>query len=483
MAPTEPGRVEQFFAERKLSDAKKAEALVDNLPQIKHVVVLMMENHSFDNYLGMLGPDKGGYPDIGPDGVPVASNPAEDGTPIALWHKTTTGQLHHRPTQSWRASHIQWNHGAMDGFVRTSQEMSDDPAKDTEGRDIPMAYWTEAELPFYYSLARTFPLATRWFAPCMGPTFPNRRFLLAGTAHGLMDNVFVGMLDTPKNGTILDVLSAKGVTWCNYHNVPSSKLFLTRLLGTPGIRLGRWLRLLGSGPVGNYVVGNMQFTANLFPTGLLRVWKRTAPIKKFFEDAAAGTLPFFSLVDPDFTKWSEENKQDIQNGEGFAAKVINAVMDGPGWKNTVLVWCYDEHGGYYDHVEPPETVAPDERPARSLLDLPKPVTWVLAAILRKDWKRLQKADGIDDRAYTRYGMRVPAVVVSPYAKRDCVTDTVFDHTSILKLIEDKWGLEPLTARDAAAHSLLEVLDFDNPGFAQPPVLAKPAKEWSLSAAG
>jgi phospholipase C len=491
--PDQPAaRLERAFVKRKLPDATVEATPTDNIPQIKHVVVLMMENHSFDNYLGMLGPERGGFEQFDGEGRPVATNPSAGAGAVALWHRTDTAQVAHIPTQSWRGSRIQYGNGANDGFVKAAEELVDDHADpghtdpaDT-ARRIAMAYWTEAELPFYYSLARTFPLATRWFSSCLGPTFPNRRFLLAGTAHGLMDDVLVGMLDTPPKGTILDVLSAQRISWVNYHNVPSGRLLATRLFGNLGVRIGRWLRLLtaGFGPLQRFVIGNLQFTANLYPTGFLRVRSHTAPLKQFFADAAAGTLPFLSIVDPDFNHWSEENKQDIQKGEGFAAEVIDKVMDGPGWANTVLIWTYDEHGGYYDHVPPPPAVAPDDVKGRSLLDLPGPVKAVLRLVLGKQWQALRKADDEADRSFDRYGFRVPTVVVSPFAKQNCVTDTVFDHTSILKLIEDKWGLAPLTERDKHANSLLEMLDFDTPGFANgKPALAKPAKPWSLADAG
>ncbi len=88
---------------------------------------------------------------------------------------------------------------------------------------------------------------------------------------------------------------------------------------------------------------------------------------EFFSDAAAGTLPAFSIVDPDFGAYSEENPQDIRRGESFASAVIDAVMHGKGWPNTLLVWLYDEHGGYYDHVPPPAAPAPDDVPGRSVV--------------------------------------------------------------------------------------------------------------------
>ena len=172
-------------------------------------------------------------------------------------------------------------------------------------------------------------------------------------------------------------------------------------------------------------------------------------IERFLAEATAGSLPAVSIVDPDFRACSEENPQDIREGEAFAARIINAVMQGVGWPHTLLIWVYDEHGGYFDHVPPPAAVVPDDR----------------------------QPEGGGPWEFDRLGFRVPAVIVSPYAKPDYVSHVVHDHTSILKLIETKWNLPPLTRRDAQADNLLDSLALDShPAFAHPPTLPKPALE-------
>jgi phospholipase C len=190
--------------------------------------------------------------------------------------------------------------------------------------------------------------------------------------------------------------------------------------------------------------------------------------------AAAGTLPAFSLVDPDFGAYSEENPQDISHGESFAAAVVDAVMRGPAWESTLLLWIYDEHGGYYDHVPPPEAVAPDDVPARNWqLGLPPWLRTLLKPLLSKEFAGLANAD-TGPAVYDRLGFRVPAVIVSPYARPDFVLHEVLDHTSVLKLLEEKWNLPPLTRRDAAAMSPLAALDLKSkPAFRVPPVLPVP----------
>lgn len=405
-----------------------------------------MENHSYDNYLGML--ERGDGLPRDQAGRPAATNPTRQGHSVTSQRLTSTKQFARVPSQSWEASHAQWAQGRNDGFVRSAEDQDQpvDPG-------IAMGYWTEEDLPFYYALARTFPLADRWFSSCLGPTFPNRRFLVSGTAHGLTSDKLSRTIDRPANGTIFDLLERYRITWVNYHPVSHARPVGRRLAGAHGLRAGR----LVSGVVKPWAArlrtattdakSRLEFTADCYPLGLFRYVRHIRSVDRLLADAAAGTLPAVSVVDPDFHHNSEENPQDIQLGEAFAARVINAVMHGPGWLGTVLIWVHDEHGGYYDHVLPPEAVTPDDR-------------------------HPEEGDG---SRYDRYGFRVPAVIVSPYARPAYVSHQVHDHTSILKLIETKWNLPPLTRRDAQADNLLDSLDFSRPpSFAEPPDLPPPA---------
>jgi phospholipase C len=445
----------------------------DLIPKVKHIVVLMQENHSYDNYLGTLAGRGDGLP-LGPDGSPAVTNVLPNGQRVTARHLTSTRQSPGNPTQAWHASHLQYADGACDGFA--SSVFTTVPDGDPT---IPLGYWTEADLPFYHGLATTFPVADRWFSSCLGPTFPNRRFLISGTAHGLIDDLPWDMVDYPEAGTIFDLLTSHDVSWVNYHAVSPAAVILRRFLGTDGLvalrrlaQAGRWLP-----GIANAVRGNISFTADLYPLGLARAVRHLRPTRQFFADAAAGTLPAVSIVDPDFGAYSEENPQDVTAGEAFAAAVISAVMHGPGWPGTLLIWCYDEHGGYYDHVPPPTATPPDDTPARNWqLDLPSWLRWLAGRLpyLRSELARLANADE-GSRAYDRLGFRIPAVIVSPYARPGFVDSTVYDHTSVLRLIEDKWNLPPLTRRDAAAAAPLAALDLDGqPAFLTPPVLPAPA---------
>jgi phospholipase C len=371
----------------------------DTIPKIEHIVILMMENHSFDGRFGMLGRGDGFKLDA--SGKPLDANPLPDGRLLRAFHMPSTCQLHAHPGQNWVASHTSYDNGRNDGFVRASGPVA-------------MGYWDRTDIPFYYDLASTFPLCDRFFCSVLAQTYPNRRFLLAGTASGVVTTSASNLGQfPPTNGTILDRLHAHGISWRDYYtDLPAVGVILKNVT---------------------------TYEKNL------------SPIDQFYKDAKAGTLPAVSFVDPNFEHQSEENPQDIAEGENVAAKVVNAVLDSPNWKNTVLIYTYDEHGGYYDHVPPPPAIKPDNIPPGA--DSP----------------------GIKG-AYDRYGFRIPTVIVSPFAKRDYVSHTVHDLTSITKLIETKWNLPAMTYRDANASNLLDSLDLEGPpAFAEPPTLAAPGK--------
>jgi phospholipase C len=372
----------------------------DTIPQIEHIVVLMMENHSYDSYLGLLRRPGADGLRLGRDGTPLNVNPYADGSLQHSFHMPTTCQLNGHPAQDWEASHTQLDGGRLDGFVQSGSG------------PVSMGYWTGDDIPFYYSLASTFPLADRYFCSVLGQTFPNRRYLLAATSIGQVNDTTPSLTDYPPNGTLFDRLDASGISWKDYFTtLPSVELFPPLFFKNQGTKV--------------------------------------VPITDFFTDAAAGTLPAYSLVEPDYGVQSEENPQNIVNGEQFSASVISAVMSGPAWNKTLLIWTYDEHGGYYDHVRPPLAIPPDniapEVPA-------------------------------GESAFTgfgQYGFRVPTVIVSPWARPHYVSHQIFDHGSICALVERKWNLPAMTFRDANANDMVDMLDLRRPAFLEPPKLAQP----------
>jgi len=375
----------------------------DTLPQIDHILVLMMENHTYDNWLGMLGRGPGQHPrgdgfTIGPDGRPTAANPAPGGQLQHAFHMPTTCQLSGKPSQEWTQSHIQCDGGRNNGFVKSSSG------------PVAMGYWTGEDLPWSYSLATTFPLADRWFAPVLGQTYPNRRYLLAATSVGMVDDIYPEVIGPPPNGTIFDLLDAHQIPWRNYYST-------------------------------------FPATSYLYLGDAIRNHDNVVPVNQFFADAKADSLPGFAIIDPNWGSSSGEDPQNIVHAEVFAASVVQAVMDSPAWPRTLLVWTFDEGGGYYDHVPPPAAVVPDG--------------------IGPDWPATAYT------GFAQYGFRVPAVVVSPWSRANHVTSVVHDHTSILAMAERKWNLPALTHRDAAANDLSDFLDLNQPAFANPPTLATP----------
>jgi len=363
----------------------------------------MQENHSFDNYLGMLG--KGDGFTLDRTGQPINSNPNPSGGYVRAFHQTDTCQPG-SVSQSWNNSHIQYDDGRNEGFVRSGSGV------------WAMTYFDQSDIPFYYSLAKTFPLCDRYFCSVLAQTYPNRRFLLAGTAFGLIATDTSSINENPPNGTIFDRLDAHNITWKSYATDVST-LFV----------------------ISSIVANNRS---------------KITTMDQFYADAGAGTLPSVSYVDPNILTGTEEGPQDIQLGESFVSSVVQAVVNGPNWEKTLLVWTYDEHGGYYDHVPPPVAIAPDSIPPRITVPPDQP------------------------GGYDRYGFRVPTAIVSPYGRPNFVSHTVYDHTSILKTIERKWNLPAMTFRDANANDLLDCLDLTGPPRLLHPQLSAPANSTGVS---
>jgi phospholipase C len=344
---------------------------------IDHIVVVMMENRSFDHYLGWL--------------------PGADGRQAGLTFTDKDGvahQTHHLtvphgcgfsdPDHSYDGGRVEFNNGACDGWLRAGNNDA-----------LSIGYFEADDLGFYGSAARDWTVCDRYFAAMMAPTFPNRFFLHAG--------------QTDRTTTSVDKLATM-----------------------PAI----WDRLAAAGVSGRYYFTDVPYTA-LWGARYLGISRL---IGEFYADAAAGRLPAVSFVEPGFLgeavaglSQDEHPLADIRLGQHFLAGVYNAVVSSPNWPRTALVITYDEWGGFFDHVPPP--VGPDPNPD-------------LGAGLR--------------------GFRVPCLVVSPRSPRATVAHGLYDHTSILKMIEWRFGLPPLTVRDAAANNLAEVLDFANP-----PQLAAP----------
>ena len=358
---------------------------------IDHVIVVMMENRSFDHLLGWLPNADGkqaGLTYVDAHGVSHSTYP------LALDY---TGCPHPDPTHSYDGGRAEYNGGRMDGFLR---------AGDNDLYSI--GYYDEASLPFYNSLARNYTSFDRYFCSTLAGTFPNRMFQHAAQTDRLTNTAAISTLPT-----IWDRFAAAGIRATYYYsNVPY---------------LGLW-------------------GAKYIPI--------SAPYQQFLAEALAGTLPPFSFVDPrytildDGTGNDDHPHADMRAGEAFMVEIFQAVTNSVLWPKTVLIFSFDEWGGFFEHVAPPRAVAPNN------ID----------------------PDIVNGRVLL--GFRIPPAVVSPFTRGNPesprVLHDLFDHTSVLKLLEWRWKLPPLTARDASKQitNLNAAFDFGNPQ-ATVPQLATP----------
>lgn len=368
-----------------------------NLP-LDTFVVLMMENRSFDHYLGWL--------------------PGADGRQAGLHFSDPQGRLHatHRlgsdfqgcgfldPDHSWQGGRTQLDHGMMDGFLRAQSDV------------FSIGYYTEPDLPFTPHMAKAFTAFDRFFCSILSSTYPNREYMHAAQSYGMMDNSLPVSSGGFPDTTIFASLSAAGVSnRYFYTDIPVSALW-----GEPGLA-------------------------------------RSSHVQQYYEQAAAGTLPALSFVDPSFqgedqgTSGDEHPHGDVRVGQAFIADVVHAFMESPQWRRGALFVIYDEWGGFFDHVVPPRV--PDLRASPDL-----------------------------DKDFGQMGFRIPAVVVSPYARRGHVDHSIYGFESILKLIRYRYAIPPLTPRDLYANNIAAAFDFEHPNF-QPPKLPTPPDVISSSCPG
>jgi phospholipase C len=393
----------------------------NQLPQIQHIVHLMLENRSFDHMLGFLYPGK-----IGPNGQPfegllgTESNDGTDGRPVPVFqinaaspnayfmpganpgegYANTNSQLFGRgsaPTPP-----VATNGGFVTNFdaaIAYDQRSGRTVIAGTAAANI-MGIYSPAALPILSGLAKGFAVCDHWYCSAPTETMPNRAFACAGTSQG-------HMTDATRSFTVPTIFGLM-----TSHNLP-------------------WKI---------YGYNAMPLTRSDFPDTVSAADTHFGVFTDFEADAAAGVLPAYSFLEPDWS--SRGNSQhpidNVALGEVFIQRVYQALRGGPGWNQTLLIITYDEHGGCYDHVPPPSGATPPDSSVGEF--------------------------GFD---FTRFGVRVPAVLVSPLIAAGTIyrvpAGTMpLDHTSVLKTIEVRWGLPPLTARDSAAPDLGSVLTLTAP---------------------
>jgi phospholipase C len=394
-----------------LSMAKDA-TLGSQIP-IDTVVIVMMENRSFDHLLGNL--PHAGQPDVDV-ADPNVTNPDPSGAPVKRFHQTS--MCFNDTAHGWPAVHRELNGGAVDGFVIANAPPYDKEDGAPDGVRA-MGYYDETDVPWIYALANSYAINDRYFCGILGPTFPNREYLYAATSYGQTGNT---IFSTGMKGNVMTLMESHNamspgdqVSWHVYREtIPGLAIFLDTAT---------------------------QYLDNFetFPT--------------FFADAAAGTLANVNFVDPDIEH--EDGAGDDfhppgtpQVASAFLAKVVDAVTHSPQWSHTALFITFDEHGGLYDHVVPPKACAPDD----------------IAPMV---------GPGDTQYDFANYGFRVPLFVVSPYAKPHYVSHVVGDHTSILRFLEARFHLPAMTARDANADPLFDMFDFSRPQLATPASLPPP----------
>jgi phospholipase C len=344
------------------------------LSHVDHLVVVVMENRSFDNFLGGLRLDPA-YPGAAlVDGLTGEEcNPDADGNMVKTCQQTGNGTLD--PRHDWVSSRAAFNVGRNDGFVRANPGAAQAEVMGYLGRD---------QLPFLHALAAQSTVCDRWFSSVMGPTWPNRFYLHAGTSQGRTKNRPMG-------------------------------------LGAPATLWERLGERCWSGK--NYYAGAIPWYSVAFPTKSFSGTDAMVPepVDGFFRDAAAGNLPNFSIIDPDFELNDGHPPHELALAEAFISSIHRALMAAPTWSRTLLVVTFDEHGGFYDHVAPPLVPDPDPN-------------------------------------FQQLGFRVPAIVAGPMVRAGQVVSTPFEHLSIAATLRARFGIESLGMRMDAANDLGACID-------------------------
>jgi phospholipase C len=364
--------------------------------KIQHIVFIVKENRSFDNYFGT-------YP--GADGATTAI--ISTGDEIDLGH--TPDKLPRDLGHEWEDTHLAIDGGKMDRFDLVN-------GGNVNGDMLNMSQYLDSDIPNYWNYADHFVLADHMFSSLAGPSFPNHLYTVAATSGGVFTNpnslawgcdaapqVTVGVMDTDGNTsrtypcfeyqTVADRLEAAGVPWRYYAPVRGQAGYI-------------WSALDAIGHIRKSTLWN----------------DRVMSDAQFLDDASNGSLPGVSWLVPDFLVSDHPSRgsfgiASVCTGENWTVNHINAIMQGGNWPSTIIVVMWDDYGGFYDHVAPPNV--------------------------------------------DTYGLgpRVPMLVLSPYVKEGYVSHTVYETSSVLQLIENRFKLKALSQRDVEANSLLDMFDF------------------------
>jgi len=369
---------------------------------VEHVVYLMQENHTFDNYFGT-------YPGVDglPESVCVPRDPTVEGTgcvkPFPVGGRAVQDLGHSEGVFA-----RQFREGAMDGFVWAHDRVGSDG-------ELAMGYYDDRDIPFYWNVADEYVLFDRFFSSSKGGSVWNHMYWISGAPGSTEDAIPDAGFDVP---TIFDRLSEAGIDWKFYiQNYDPTITFRNREgLGDRGAQVV-WAPVLAY--------------ARFLDEPALN--ERIVDLSEYFTDLEAGTLPAVSYIVPSGA--SEHPPGSIRAGEAFVRSLLIALARSSTWSSSAFLWTYDDWGGWYDHVPPPQVDA------------------------------------------YGYGFRVPALLVSPWARSGHVDGTTLDFTSMVRFVTDNWGLEPLAARDAEARSFAGAFNFSAPPRA--PVLLPGDREHTI----
>jgi phospholipase C len=476
---------------------------------LNHIILFAQENRSLDHYFGAMlgywaangygtnGQTFNGLPQFNPpvNGVTPAppTNPGCDPTitdqckpnssyPVTSFHFASECQEEQSPF--WNEAHNDWDYNnpadqpaettpPLNGFVFTAAY----DAQSTLLMDVngvrAMGYFDWTDLNYYYFMASNFGISDTWFSPVMDRTQVNRMYLLAATSQGDAYPIGGGFGDDSQltATTIFEALQNAGISWKIYVNPEGIVGKQTGAACNNDISDANSLCLIQSSYINMFAYENtIVNSAGKSPDLLLNI----APISQFAIDLQSeATFPQFALIEPASSASLDEHPNDIdtsapvdvQAGANYAAGLINDFMLSPVWTDSAMIFTYDEAGGYYDHVPPQPTAAPGGVAGSALPPYaPYDLNPVLDDICTKTGQQL--GQGTCDFAWTGY--RVPLIVISPYSVKNFVSHNMRDTTAVLKMVESRFGLPPLTGRDAAQMDMTEFFDFVNKPWETPP---------------
>jgi phospholipase C len=366
---------------------------------IKHVVFLIKENRSFDHLFGR-------FP--GARGVMVGRD-AGRRRPLVPGIDRLPGDLPH----CYACALAAWNEGAMDGFDQGDHG------------DWAYSQLRRHQMPNYWRWARRFVLFDNFFASAHGPSFPNHLYTIAAQSGGAVENPirrgFHSLsfgCDAPEK-ELVQVVDSEG----DFGLVPPCFDFLTEgdLLRRAGID---WAYYAAQEDQRGYI-WSAYSAIRRYREDPGRWRRHIHPVDRVVRDIEEGRLPAVTWITPRF-ELSEHPEYSFCHGENWTTEIVNAIMQGPSWRDTAIFLTWDDYGGFYDHVRPPQ---------------------------------------VDRQGF---GVRVPMLVISPFARRGVVSHELAEFSSVLRFIEDNWRLGRLTRRDRRATPMMSAFDFASPP--QPPIL-------------